>query len=176
MSTDVNPIFENEPRTSGSNWLTRAAATGYIADLGWSDRIAHWFLRIPLAVLIWSYGIQKFPSVFTNPGDFGVPAVLYVLNGLAEVLGVIALIVGGIVETWNPKHNLLRLGGDVITRTAGFALASAIGGVIYFFYWGSITLSNPHTMQFGLALFFMLRGNKLIRARQVELPTANAAA
>lgn len=74
---------------------------------------------------------------------------------------MIALLAGGVIETWNPHRGWIRFLGDLATRTAGFALAAAIAGGIVFFLWGTITLSDSHTMMLGLALFFMLRGNKI---------------
>lgn len=133
----------------------------YAASVRGLQRHSHWVLRLPLAALIWGYGVAKFPAALTNPGDFGVPASLYILNAFGEVLGVIALLVGGVIETWNPQRTWVRLYGDLLTRAAGFALAAAIAGVIVFFLWETITLSNSHTMQLGLAVFFLLRGNRL---------------
>ncbi|MEM1435227.1 MAG: hypothetical protein AAGG11_14295 [Pseudomonadota bacterium] len=140
---------------------SEAASWAYATVLQWLERHSHWLLRVPLAALLWGYGAAKFPAAISNPGDFGVPAPLYTLNAFGEVLGVIALLVGGGIETLNPNRSWLRFLGDLMTRAAGFALAAAIAGVIVFFLWGTITLSNSHTMMLGLALYFMLRGNRL---------------
>lgn len=160
FNTDFD-AFNPYGAVASSNLPAKAMA----ALRGCSERLSHWLLRLPLAALIWGYGVAKFPAALTNPGDFGVPAVLYVLNAFGEVLGVAALLIGGVIETWKPRRALLRLAGDLLTRAAGFALAAAIGGVIVYFLWETITLSNSHTMQLGLALFFLLRGNRLGRER-----------
>lgn len=143
-----------------STLLRRAEATGQVPGFSWSDRFAHWAIRIPLAGLLMYYGLQKFPSVFVAPGDYGVPAVLYILAAFAEVLGAIALILGGLFETWRPAVGKLRLAGDVLTRGAGFAGVAAVMGVILFFYWGALTIADLQVMALGLSAFFLLRGNK----------------
>lgn len=114
----------------------------------------------PLAGLLMYYGLQKFPSALVSPGDYGVPAILYILAAFAEVLGAVALILGGMFETWRPVPGKLRLIGDVLTRGAGFASVAAVAGVIAFFYWGALTIADLQVMALGLSAFFLLRGNK----------------
>ena len=125
-------------------------------------------MRIPIAVLIWSYGAPKFPSALTEPGSYGVPAPLFVLNAFAEVLGPIALIVGGVVETWRPKNRLIALLGDIVTRLGAFAIGSAVVGVIIYFYWESLSIKSPHVMYLGIALYMLLRGNSPWRGGKTE--------
>ncbi|MEN1727372.1 MAG: hypothetical protein AAGJ52_02940 [Pseudomonadota bacterium] len=162
MASDANVMNQELDTVNGrARLLDKAKQTGGMPGLEWTARAAHWLLRIPLAALIWQYGMQKFPSALTNPGDFGVPAFLYTLNAFAEVLGVIALIVGGVVQTWRPRNAWISLGGDLLTRSAGFALTAAVGGVIVFFHLNTLTLNSPHLMYFGLAAYFLLRGNTI---------------
>ncbi|MEM7723287.1 MAG: hypothetical protein AAF376_13025 [Pseudomonadota bacterium] len=137
-----------------------ARAAGRVPGFAWADRFAHWALRIPLIALLLYYGLQKFPDVFVAPGAYGVPAVLFILAAFAEILGPIALFLGGIVETWRPKVGWIRLTGDALTRAGGFAGVAAVGGVIAFFYWGALSITDPHVMQLGLALFLLFRGNR----------------
>ena len=155
-----------------------ARATGRVPGFGWASRFAHWALRIPLAALLLYYGLQKFPGAFVAPGDYGVPAALFVLAAFAEILGPIALVAGGIVETWRPAQGWLRLTGDAregtrpgqrvtgqaLTRAGAFAGVAAVAGVIAFFYWGALAITDPHVMQLGLALFLLFRGNRYGRA------------
>jgi len=103
-------------------------AKGRVPGFHWSDRIAHWALRIPLVGLLLYYGLQKFPSSLVAPGDYGVPAVLYILAAFVVVSGATALILGGIVETWRPKPRTARLAGDALTRAGGFAGVTAVAG------------------------------------------------
>lgn len=137
---------------------------GRIPGFEWSDRIAHWAIRIPLAGLLFYYGQQKFPYVFTAPGDFGVPATLYILAAFAEVFGAAALIAGGVIETVRPRVGKLRLAGDVLTRLGGFAGVAAVLGVIIYFYWGALTIADLQVMALGLSAFMLLRGNFYGRA------------
>ncbi|MEM6641028.1 MAG: hypothetical protein AAF610_14135 [Pseudomonadota bacterium] len=156
-----------------ARFLNTAADAGRVPGFAWTSRFSHWLIRIPIAAVIWTYGIAKFPAAFTNPGDFGVPGILYTLNALGEVLGVIALLVGGVIETWNPRNKWLRLSGDFLTRSAGFALAAALGGVIVYFYLSALSLQNPHVMQLGIAMYLMFRGNNTMMPPAVEAHRAS---
>jgi hypothetical protein len=137
----------------------RAYRSGQVPGFGWAARFGHWALRIPLAGIMFYYGMQKFPDMFLAPGAYGVPAVLFILAALAELFGPVALVAGGIVETWRPRQNRLRLLGDALTRVGAFAGVAAAAGVIVFFYWGVLTLADPQALMLGLALFLLVRGN-----------------
>ncbi|MEM9973767.1 MAG: hypothetical protein AAF771_06265 [Pseudomonadota bacterium] len=140
--------------------IDAAYKAGAVPGFSWADRVGHWAIRIPLAGILLYYGMQKFPDVFLAPGAYGVPAILFILAAFAEVLGPIALAIGGIVETWRPRTARLRLLGDVLTRAGGFAGIAAAGGVIAFFYWGALTIADPQVLMLGLAIFLFVRGNK----------------
>lgn len=133
---------------------------GRVPGFDWSERYAHWALRVPLAGLLMYYGVQKFPSAFVAPGDYGVPAILYVLAAFAEVFGATALILGGIIETLRPKFSKFRLAGDALTRAGGAAGVAAVLGVILYFYWGALTIADLQVMALGLSAFLLMRGNK----------------
>lgn len=159
VSPDIN--VEHLPRNGMfAARFDRALELGRIPGFGWSDRIAHWAMRIPLAGMLWYQGTEKLPEAFTDPGSFGVPAALLVLAALAELLGPFALAIGGIIETWNPKKGHWKLLGDAATRAGGFAGTAALLGVIYFFFDFDIPLTDPHAMLLGVAVFLLLRGNK----------------
>ena len=164
MTMNAN-IFSSQSsaRTTFSAIYHSAKVTGRVPGFAWADRIGHWALRIPLAGIMLYYGMQKFPDVFLAPGSYGVPAVLFVLAALAEVLGPVMLVAGGVVETWRPRQGWLRLMGDVLTRAGGFAGVSAAAGVIAFLYWGSLTIADPQALMLGLALYLLVRGNKYRR-------------
>lgn len=151
----------SEKSLAQSLWtrIRRARINGRVPGFDWSNRFAHWALRIPLGGLLLYYGLQKFPDAFVAPGSYGVPAVLFILAALAEVLGPIALFIGGVIETWRPKHGGLRLTGDIMTRGGAFAGVAALAGVIAFFYWGSLTIADLQAMALGLSLFLLFRGN-----------------
>jgi hypothetical protein len=146
----VNPIWVS---------IRHARLKGRVTGLDWSNRFAHWALRIPLGGMLLYYGTQKLPDAFVAPGSYGVPAALFVLAAMAEILGPIALFIGGIIETWRPKNNGIQLAGDILTRAGAFAGAAAVAGVIAFFYWGTLTIADLQVMALGLAVFMLFRGN-----------------
>ncbi|MEL6101839.1 MAG: DoxX family membrane protein [Pseudomonadota bacterium] len=147
-------------RAAVYNHYVAARAKGRVPGFDWTDRLAHWAIRIPLAGIMLTYGVQKFPDIFVAPGSYGVPAALFVLAAIAELLGPVALAIGGVIETWKPKQGWLRLSGDALTRAGGFAGVSAALGVIAFFYWGAVSISDPQILMLGLAAFLLLRGNR----------------
>lgn len=139
--------------------LAMGRAAGRVPGFRWAERYGHWALRLPLIAILWQYGLQKFPAVFVAPAEQGVPALLFILAAFGEVLGAMALFLGGIVETWRPRDGALRLGGDALTRGGALAGLAAVTGVIAFFYWPILAV-DMHVLLFALALFMVLRGNR----------------
>ena len=155
------------PSSSGTSLQATLTSTyhaamdaGRVPGFAWTDRIGHWALRIPLAGIMLYYGLQKYPDMFIAPGSYGVPAALFFLAAVAELLGPVALALGGVVETWRPKEGRMRLIGDALTRAGAFAGVAAAAGVIIFFYWGALSIADPQALMLGLALFLLFRGNK----------------
>ncbi len=159
MNADLSSSKSSLQSTLHS-YYQAARDEGQVPGFAWADRVGHWALRIPLAGIMLYYGMQKFPDMFTAPGAYGVPAVLFFFAAVAELLGPIALTIGGVVETWRPKSGRLRLTGDALTRVGAFAGVAAAAGVIVFFYWGALTIADPQALMLGLALFLLVRGNK----------------
>ena len=156
--------FGPQPRRQGPP-LHRRVWRAFVAEgrlpLGDGfERLFHWAIRVPLALLLLDYGLQKFPDALLAPDGYGVPPLLFTLAAFAEVGAALALIVGGFVETWRPESARLRLLGDLATRGGGFAAACAVGGVIAFFYADSFTLADAYAIKLGLALYLMVRGNR----------------
>ena len=160
MTMNTNASSDGSLQSALLSTYDAARAKGRVPGFSWADRFAHWVLRLPLAALLLYYGVQKFPGALIEPGAYGVPAALYVLAAFAEILGPIALVLGGIVETWRPKQGWLRLSGDALTRAGAFAGVAAVSGVIAFFYWGALSITDPHVFQLCLALFLLFRGNR----------------
>ena len=140
--------------------LQPAVEAGRVPGLGWTDRFGHWGLRIPVTAVLLNQAMLKFPDVFLAPGDYGVPAPLFILAGFGELLGSIVLLLGGVFETWRPKAGWLRLSGDVLTRAGGLAGSAAILGVMHYFLAWDVPLYDVHVILLGITLFFALRGNK----------------
>ncbi|MEM1288173.1 MAG: DoxX family protein [Pseudomonadota bacterium] len=118
----------------------------------------HWFLRLPLAAISFSYGYEKFFDLSAAEA-YGLPVPLYALAGVGEVLAAFGLIIGGIIG--NRFSPLINFGGDVITRLSGFALAAVTMGVIAMLYWGPFAGMQFHILLLAGALYFLLRGNEL---------------
>lgn len=100
-------------RDAVNHHYVAASDAGHVPGFDWSQRLAHWALRIPLAGIMLVYGLEKFPDMFVAPGAYGVPAVLFILAAIAELLGPVALAIGGMIETWRPRQGWLRLSGDI---------------------------------------------------------------
>lgn len=158
MASNASTLTSSLSQSIAATYQT-ALKRGHVPGFEWADRLGHWALRIPLAGIMLVYGLEKAPDMFVAPGAYGVPAVLFILAALAELLGPVALAVGGVIETLRPKDRLWRLLGDAATRAGGFAGVSAALGVIVFFYWGAIRISDPQILMLGLAAFMLVRGN-----------------
>lgn len=118
---------------------------------------AHYLLRFILASVFLFHGIGKLVNVagFAQMMDMNI--VMAWLVTLAEVLGGIGILVGGV------------LGKDIITRLSGLAIAPVMLGAIALVHWPrwSFTPSESHPMggmEFQvslllLALYFVIVGN-----------------
>ncbi|MEM6302596.1 MAG: DoxX family membrane protein [Pseudomonadota bacterium] len=119
---------------------------------------AHWFLRIPLAYIMFQQGSMKTSNITAVAEASGIPVWMYVLAMLAELGGAAALIVGGIVQTWNPGGRIDWMGRS-ITRLAGFAIAAVATAVIVQFFASSFIAMRDHLLYVFVGLFFLLYGN-----------------
>lgn len=119
---------------------------------------AHWFLRIPLAYIMFQQGMMKTSNITVVAEASGIPVWMYVMAMLAELGGSAALIVGGIVQTWNPGGRIEWLGG-LATRVAGFAIAAVATAVIVQFFASSFVAMRDHLLYVFVAAFFLLYGN-----------------
>ncbi|MEM6587581.1 MAG: hypothetical protein AAF641_03970 [Pseudomonadota bacterium] len=145
-------------RYHGPAFLSKWIAAGRVQGLTWTDRFSHWGLRIPLAGILFYNSSYKFPDVFYAPGDHGVPAIFFILTAFGELLSAIALILGGVIETWRPGRGLARLFGDAITRMAGLAGTIILISIIYVLF-GGVPYNDPHWLIFGASVYFLLRGS-----------------
>ena len=117
---------------------------------------AHWFLRLPIAAIAFSYGMQKFADL-SAAEVYGLPVWLYFMSGVGELGGAIGLIVGGAIgQRFTPFINAL---GDLLTRLSGIGIASVTAGVIVMIYWGPWVGWQFQSLILAAALFFALRGN-----------------
>ncbi|MEM1380526.1 MAG: hypothetical protein AAGH41_07875 [Pseudomonadota bacterium] len=123
-------------------------------------RGAHWFVRVPLAIILFDQGWVKMLDLTGQAEANGIPLFLFFLAALAEVGGAAGLIVGGAALSLN-LTGWKTQAGDLLTRVSGFAIAAIVAGVIYMFYFDSFYSMRDHLMLLAGGLLFMLRGNKV---------------
>ncbi|MEM9855403.1 MAG: hypothetical protein AAF841_13285 [Pseudomonadota bacterium] len=121
---------------------------------------AHWFIRIPLALIIANQGAMKFIDLAGGAASYGFPVWMWALAGLGEILAAAAFIIGGIVKSLSPENALLRLFGDVVTRLGGLATTIIVASVIGIVYWGPWQGMQFHLMLLAGGVYFTLRGNR----------------
>jgi len=120
-------------------------------------RSADWFLRVPLAVIIAEQGWMKFPDMALQAEGYGLPVALFFLAAMAEILGGIAILIGGFI-----RNNWMT---DLLTRLGGFAIASVVAGVIVMIYFGPFAGWQFQGMLLAGGLFFLFRGNGDVKGR-----------
>ncbi|MEM9880860.1 MAG: DoxX family membrane protein [Pseudomonadota bacterium] len=120
---------------------------------------AHWFLRVPLAVIMYDQGQQKLPGLAEQAAANDLPVIMFALAALAEIGGAFGLIVGGVLQSLNLggwKNGF----GEFTTRLAGFAITTVVAGVVYMFYFDGYYSMRDHLMLLFGGLFFLFRGNR----------------
>ncbi|MEM8577384.1 MAG: hypothetical protein AAGF60_06000 [Pseudomonadota bacterium] len=120
-------------------------------------RSADWFIRIPLAIIIFQQGLMKLPDFAIQAEGYGLPLWAFGLATLAELGGAIALIAGGVI-----RNNWMT---DALTRLAGFAIASVVAGVIVMIYFGPFSGWQFQGMLLAGGLYFLFRGNGDVKGR-----------
>lgn len=131
---------------------------GYVAQATLPG--AHWFIRIPLALILANQASLKFVDLVGGAESYGFPVWMWFLAALGEALAAAGFVIGGTVKSLNPSNGLFRLGGDVITRLAGLATTAIVAAVIGIVYWGPWLGFQLQLMLLAGGLFFMLRGNR----------------
>ncbi|MCH2165565.1 MAG: hypothetical protein MK098_13055 [Marinovum sp.] len=122
-------------------------------------RSADWFIRIPLAAIIIEQGLIKIPDMAQQAADYGLPLLIFALAMLAEILGGVAIIVGGFI-----RNNWIT---DVLTRLAGLAIAIVVTGVIVMIYFGPFYGWQLQGMLLAGGLYFLFRGNGDVKDRSL---------
>ena len=112
--------------------------------------IADYMLRVPLAVIIFQEGLNKFPDLAAGAAGWQVPLVLWTLVAVGEVLAPIGLLLGGLMAN--------RF-GDLITRASALAIGIIVTAVILQVYSSAWLLMRFHVLMAAGAFFFALRGN-----------------
>jgi uncharacterized membrane protein YphA (DoxX/SURF4 family) len=115
---------------------------------------AHWLLRVPLALVLMQYGLEKFPISAETAAVWGLPVALWAMAALGEVTAAVMLVVGG----------LLRGAlGDLVTRAAGGIAAVIVMGVLYVAYSGPpldmLLFNQFHVLLIASGLYLALTGS-----------------
>ena len=117
-----------------------------------------WLLRIALASVFIFHGIGKFAGMGIEGFSqmMGLPYIVALLVGLAEVGGGFGIIIGGFTS-------------DLVTRLSALVIIPVMLGAIFMVHWGqwSFVASESHPMggvEFQVVLvliagYFALRGN-----------------
>jgi putative oxidoreductase len=120
--------------------------------------IAHWLPRIALAAIFLYHGFGKFPAAEGMAEMMGMPVFIVYLLGVAEVVGGLFILLGGIGQDW-------------ATRIAGLIFSVVMLGAIFMVHlqhgWNSINMGGGNEgkgMEFQVlilfvSLFFAFRGN-----------------
>jgi len=124
--------------------------------------VAAWLLRIGFAAVFITKGLEKFTGLGGFAEMMGLPVAVAFLVALAELLGGLAVLVGGF---------LTGAANDVLTRLGGLATIPVLLGAISRVHWGQWTFvptdSHPmggieyQTILLILALYFVIRGRYL---------------
>ena len=121
--------------------------------------MTHWLLRIPLIVVFFQQGMNKWPI---NLEDSPVELTLLVWSFvvLGELGAAVGLLVGGMADYIKRTKEF----GDVITRFSGITIASIMTGVIWTgepeSFWDVLWYDNLHVLLWVGGMYFALRGNR----------------
>ena len=121
--------------------------------------MTHWLLRIPLIVVFFQQGMNKWPI---NLEDSPVELTLLVWSFvvLGELGAAAGLLVGGMADYIKRTKEF----GDVITRFSGITIASIMTGVIWTgepeSFTDVILYDNLHVLLWVGGMYFALRGNR----------------
>ncbi|MEM7521841.1 MAG: hypothetical protein AAF307_12490 [Pseudomonadota bacterium] len=120
-------------------------------------RSSDWFIRVPLAAIALSYGMDKTVDIADQAASNGLPLILFALATFAEIAGGLALLLGGIY-----RNNWFS---DLVTRLGGLAVAIVTLGVIVTIYYGPFYGWHLQGMLLAASLFFVFRGNGDVKGR-----------
>lgn len=112
---------------------------------------AHWLLRIPLAMVLFQYGTEKFPLSADVAAGWGLPLWAWALAGIGELAIAVLLIAGGLLS---------GAAGTLASRIAGIGAAIIIAAVIVVAYWAPpldlLMFNQFHILLLGASLYLAL--------------------
>ena len=121
--------------------------------------MTHWLLRIPLIVVFFQQGMNKWPiNLEDSPVELTLLVWTFVVLG--ELGAAAGLLVGGMADYIKRTKEF----GDVITRFSGITIASIMTGVIWTgepeSFTDVILYDNLHVLLWVGGMYFALRGNR----------------
>ena len=121
--------------------------------------MTHWLLRIPLIVVFFQQGMNKWPiNLEDSPVELTLLVWSFVVIG--ELGAAAGLLVGGMADYIKRTKEF----GDVITRFSGITIASIMTGVIWTgepeSFTDVILYDNLHVLLWVGGMYFALRGNR----------------
>ncbi len=121
--------------------------------------MTHWLLRIPLIVVFFQQGMNKWPiNLEDSPVELTLLVWSFVVFG--ELGAAAGLLVGGMADYIKRTKEF----GDVITRFSGITIASIMTGVIWTgepeSFWDVLWYDNLHVLLWVGGMYFALRGNR----------------
>lgn len=109
---------------------------------------AHWLLRVPLALVLMQYGLEKFPLSAEIAAGWGLPLWVWALAGVGEIAIALLLITSGFLR---------GAAGTLATRIAGFGASIIVAGVIVVAYWAPpldlLMFNQFHILLLGASLY-----------------------
>ena len=127
--------------------------------------LAHFLLRIPLAIVFITQGISKLPFDPAGGEAFGLIPLVWWVVVYGEIAAGIGLLVGGLATL--PRIQDIPLVaelGDMLTRFCGITMCCVVTGVIWVVsrpesLWAFVLYDNLHLFLWVGGLYFALRGN-----------------
>ena len=121
--------------------------------------MTHWLLRIPIIVVFFQQGMNKWPiNLEDSPVELTLLVWTFVVLG--ELGAAAGLLVGGMADYIKRTKEF----GDVITRFSGITIASIMTGVIWTgepeSFWDVLWYDNLHVLLWVGGMYFALRGNR----------------
>lgn len=136
----------------------------YLPDFSWS----HMLLRIPLAVVFITQGLNKLPFDPAVGAAFGIPKLVWWVVTFGEIAAGAGLLLGGLASFKSiSKIPFVAELGDLITRISGITICSISTGIIWIVtkpesLTSVILHDNLHVFLWVGGLYFALRGNWVV--------------
>jgi putative oxidoreductase len=131
---------------------------------------AHWLLRLALASVFFYHGIGKFPMLPEMAQMMNLPVFIVLLVALAETVGSILIIAGGLWKDW-------------MTRLGALMQIPVMLGAIFMVHWGQWNFIPSETHPIGgiefqlvlllIQLYFLIVGNN-VKPAEPAAPPASA--